>query len=493
MSPSIRLMRLSILAALGLSSTSVFAQEGPEKGTLPVCKDPDPILGELLGGSGYVRCADGRILRAQALWDLPGNPGEACEPSMFISEFSQCKSDADCTDRPFGSCNIDYRNFRGEGCSCQYRCMSDLDCRIGYVCMAKDAGGESQTMCVRATNCRTNDDCPSGQCELSYDSSNSFGGGYTLGCRSERDECHGPEDCPDTPCNACVLDPSQKRFVCPQDCFAVGRPFLVQGEALLADLKPGTAWIDEGERVAGALEQGLANRVAEHWLDCARMEHASVAAFARFALQLMHLGAPPELLQCTAQAMQDEIAHATACFAQAKRVSGKALSAGALEVSKALEQELAPVQIAVGVFLEGCIGESVAAIEAGEMSRLALDPQVRSLLEKIARDEHQHALLAWRFLGWMLKHLPESQSEEVRDALSQLVAQLHEELALPMPQITSALDPMEQHGVPTAQRKAALRRQALAQLVIPCASALFARQRPLACAPETRDVELSVS
>ncbi|MCA9546694.1 MAG: ferritin-like domain-containing protein, partial [Myxococcales bacterium] len=51
-------------------------------------------------------------------------------------------------------------------------------------------------------------------------------------------------------------------------------------------------------------------RLADHWTRQALAEHASVASFARFALHLMAVGAPPDLLVATHQAGLDEIEHA---------------------------------------------------------------------------------------------------------------------------------------------------------------------------------------
>lgn len=256
----------------------------------------------------------------------------------------------------------------------------------------------------------------------------------------------------------------------------MGRPFLVQGEATLPELQSGDAWIDAAAFEGASLDPDLARRAAEHWIACARMEHASVAAFARFALQLMQLGAPPELLDSTTKAMQDEIAHAKVCFALAKRYSGQAKSAGPLEVSSALEHELEPVRIAVDVFLEGCVGESVAALEASEMSRISTDRAVCRALDKIAKDEHEHALLAWRSLAWMLGTLQAPEKDKVCAALGRLVVELREELGERSPDVhRTGPDKLEQHGVPSPQRKAALRRQAIAQLILPCAKALLAQ------------------
>ena len=88
---------------------------------------------------------------------------------------------------------------------------------------------------------------------------------------------------------------------------AGGRPFLVSGEARVAPTSASTTW-GKGElpNVSG-LTAAARQQLGAAWTRVAQMEHASVAAFARFALELMALGAPAELLRSTQGAMADEI------------------------------------------------------------------------------------------------------------------------------------------------------------------------------------------
>lgn len=53
------------------------------------------------------------------------------------------------------------------------------------------------------------------------------------------------------------------------------------------------------------------------------MEHASVAAFARFTLQLLAMGAPAELVQASVGAAADELDHARLRFGIADRFDGR--------------------------------------------------------------------------------------------------------------------------------------------------------------------------
>jgi hypothetical protein len=131
------------------------------------------------------------------------------------------------------------------------------------------------------------------------------------------------------------------------------------------------------------------------------MEHASVASFARFTLHLLALGAPPELVGDAQRAIGDETEHARLAFGLASAFAGKPLGPGPLAIDGALDGFDLRDFVAT-LIREGCVGETVAAIEAREALEHVTDPAVRSVLETIARDELRHAVLAWRTLGWVV-------------------------------------------------------------------------------------------
>ena len=76
----------------------------------------------------------------------------------------------------------------------------------------------------------------------------------------------------------------------------IGRPLLDDGRAHVAPTREGGAWPRQGTSPAPAIAEDLRAALAQGWLDDALLEHASVASFARATLELMALGAPPELL-----------------------------------------------------------------------------------------------------------------------------------------------------------------------------------------------------
>ena len=144
-------------------------------------------------------------------------------------------------------------------------------------------------------------------------------------------------------------------------CAVDGRPLLVDGHALTAESRPG-AW---GSQTLTLQEVAPAQReaVRTRWIQAGLTEHASVAAFARFSLQLMALGAPADLLLDASTAAADEVHHADACFAVASAL-GPSVGPSTLPVhdlSSPGGAQLDAESVLRSTFLEGCLGETVAA------------------------------------------------------------------------------------------------------------------------------------
>src|SRR5262245_48534250 len=134
-------------------------------------------------------------------------------------------------------------------------------------------------------------------------------------------------------------------------------------------------------------------RITTAWSQDAQMEHASIASFARFTLELLAVGAPPTLPLASQDAGRDEIQHAQTCFAIASRLAGRKLGPGPLDVSGVgAARDLA--SIVAATVKEGCVIETLSALLAKERSEGARDPLLRAALGKIADDEGRHAELA---------------------------------------------------------------------------------------------------
>jgi hypothetical protein len=146
-----------------------------------------------------------------------------------------------------------------------------------------------------------------------------------------------------------------------------------------------------------------------------QLEHASIAAFARFSLQLLSFGAPAELVEACTQALADETAHAKLCFAIASAYAERSVGPGPLDIEGSLTA-VSLVEVVDLVILEGCLGETGAALEALEAleTRAALeDPVIAAAYRRIAADEQRHAELAFQFLRWAFEQQPDVVAERV--------------------------------------------------------------------------------
>lgn len=214
------------------------------------------------------------------------------------------------------------------------------------------------------------------------------------------------------------------------------------------------------------LERGA---LARHWALAAQLEHASVAAFSRFSLQLLAVGAPPSLLEDAHRAALDEIRHAELCFSLATVYAGKPIGPAPLPMTDRALGVWDLAGIAVGTVEEGCIGETIAALEAQRAAELAQDPAVRVILLRIHEDETRHAELAWRFVHWaMLVGSP-----SLRSLLENAFERTLQRSTSQAPLEAIGEPRLEVHGVLRAQTKRALRAKIASEVLLPSLAKLF--------------------
>lgn len=307
--------------------------------------------------------------------------------------------------------------------------------------------------------CTAHEDCSPGKRCVEYSDSR----GYIpctsgLVCETSLDECASYQDCSGG--FACMPDANWVRRCVQPDFCAIGRPFLVDGAARTAPVTERADWLArEALSAADPGDDALREALYEHWLLAGRMEHASVAAFARFGLELLALGAPSDLVLEAAAAMKDETIHAELCFGLASRYGEAAVGPGPLEVDRALERTTLAAALE-NALLEGCIGETLAAAEAQAAIERASDPVVREVLERVAADETRHAALAFRFVRWALEQGAPGSSELVRRTLD---AQL--ELGAEAPADAAPAAALLAAGVLPARHRAEVRRYAYETIV----------------------------
>jgi len=262
--------------------------------------------------------------------------------------------------------------------------------------------------------------------------------------------------------------------------YCSGRP-LLDGEAVvLAELRAGTGWSCPAEQVAAAPERpdhlipaALRSRVGELWVEDARMEHASIVAFARTALELQALAAPAELLGEVAQAGIDEVEHARLCFGLAARFSGLEREAGALVPPPLREADY--VRLALDTFVEGCVGETIATLAATRAGRMCKDASVSAVLEQIVDDESRHAALAWRTITWLLEVSGERRGELEAALIEQAKGMWQAAEADPLPDPDPFQRELAMLGRLDRRAEQVARRDAWAELIVPTLDACLGR------------------
>jgi hypothetical protein len=270
----------------------------------------------------------------------------------------------------------------------------------------------------------------------------------------------------------CALSEECRRAEAGNHCIpgaVCGRPFLVAGAPRVAELgRGGDAWLVNVSVNVECLTPDERLLLAEHWTKLGLMDHASVAAFARFVLQLLELGAPADLIRSTQAALADEISHAELCFGIATELAGHSVQPAALSMTGALDA-MSPDQVVSTAFAEACLGETIAAVEAELASEVAEDAAVKAALAKIAKDEARHAELGFRFLSWVLARFPARQRE---DLCRELQVTLQRELERASDDQTAPSQRLQGFGLLSAEQRMRARSEALREIVYPCAHAL---------------------
>jgi hypothetical protein len=418
------------------------------------CKNPKELGGGLIQCDGFTHrttsgTCDSKIPRP--------------DPYPNPSPSAQCKLDSDCAAQPYGWCgSASYGDLPPPYCN--YGCVKDSDCGTNQLCECGDPVGR----CVQA-GCVSDADCDAGFLCKGYDASGGCGI-TTYTCQSLSDTCGNDADCAGNSAGSlCRFDITTKHFKCEFGGCAIGRPFLVEGEARLAPPASRADWRELAllPRLEG-LDAALRAELASEWTRIALMEHASIAAFARFSMQLMSLGAPAELVELTTSAMLDETKHAKACFAVASRYAPSPIGPGPLAIESSLTGTSLE-EIVLNTIREGCVGETVAAIEAREAAEHAQDPALKQLLETISEDETKHAELAFRFVQWALSIGGAALETAVRHEFQALAALAQKE--------SKAVDATSNnqllvHGVVPPELRRTIRAQAFTDVILPCAQAL---------------------
>ncbi len=252
-----------------------------------------------------------------------------------------------------------------------------------------------------------------------------------------------------------------------------GRPFFAEEKAVVAKARRGQqgAWTDIG--AARPQTSGLTTEeralLARAWTDDGLLEHASIASFSRFALELLAVGAPAGSHRgALTRAAIDEARHTRICLSLASAYAEDDVEPAAFPFGGRVDVESDLAGIAARAAREGCIGETLAAVEAAERASHATDSVVRDALTAIAADEADHAELAWRTVAWAVR----VGGAPVREAIAEVFGELcpppgNADLAIAE---TRTLG----HGVLDPKHRAFVHARALRDVVYPAMSGLLA-------------------
>ncbi len=236
-------------------------------------------------------------------------------------------------------------------------------------------------------------------------------------------------------CGPAASNPEECCYVFNVDlgCIAIGRPLNIDGGVRMAPVCESSEWTREVPGDVSGLSDEQKEILVDGWLKAAREEHASVASFARFTMELMALGAPPELLASATRAQADEISHARSSFAIASKIAGIDYGPGPLDIHGALPEETTIEDVLVQTIFEGCVNETLAAAEADWLAERCQVSSIQKVQKQISQDEARHAGLGWKTVRWILRQRPDlapmaaAAFTEAKDLLRQLEQEVQED------------------------------------------------------------------
>ena len=232
----------------------------------------------------------------------------------------------------------------------------------------------------------------------------------------------------------------------------MGRRHRKGGKLLAPETEAGADWIGaEPTELALAVPEGERAALGAEWRDNGKKEHASVAAFAQLTLDLMAVGAPPELVAAAQRDALDEVRHAAACFAIARDIDGIVESPSPFPDARArrflftASRSIALTQIAIDALADGVLNEGIAARLLAQLAKKCEVPALSSILREMAADESRHAAHSWDIVAWCV----ESGGPTVAKALQGAVSGMPKKVcsALPAGAREGAWERWGVHGV----------------------------------------------
>jgi hypothetical protein len=169
-----------------------------------------------------------------------------------------------------------------------------------------------------------------------------------------------------------------------------------------------------------------------YFAESARLEAASVHAFADLAADLSAQRAPRSLIAAARRAQRDERRHARLTGELARRFGAAPARPRVLRRPRGAFDDLALENL-----VEGCVRETYAALVASWQAAHATDSDVAQQMAAIARDEARHAALSWAIARWSEPALGRASRRRVTAAARRAIGGLRRGVVVPCAELTS--------------------------------------------------------
>lgn len=206
----------------------------------------------------------------------------------------------------------------------------------------------------------------------------------------------------------------------------------------------------EGRRPSNLAATGVPwlSSLSACFSEIAHMEAAAVLAFDELVVALEHVGAPVDLIARARRARQDEVEHARATAALARKYGG---APSAPHVDGAASSMRPLMKLAYDNAVEGCVREAYGALVAAHQAARASDPEVRAAFHKIAMEEAEHAELSFALDEWLCAQLTVEERREIDRVRSSAWSELEAACS-----VEPSAEVREVAGMPSAREARAL-------------------------------------